>query len=477
MDMILHKARNAIIKARDAFIRKGRDTIHKRDEDTMGIAERPQRGEQTTNRVPKSEQGYGLDLTDSEGPRNISMEVNDRPAVFAPMNHQCKQSEAREKVQQNAEARRSAAMQQPQTLQQGVARSVAQGTGGAHADPTYGSGGARGGVADPLAGRGPVPVSQGGSTAGYVDSLQMSSYVEPPTRQGDISPDVGAVTQANTPSKQIIQGNSGPSELERMKDLKDKIEILNRTLKEERIKSQNLEYELKKEQSARQSAEQKLETEKESYYNQARSNLNEYHSKLRRQIEAVTASQREQIASLYKKFQDLDGQVIQDIRDAAAEVDRGAREQIAETKEWITNVAERELERIYGDFSKRLYKSLEILYQHKYDHFATFVQNYFQCVDRLKEMIEFQTGVPELKEVCAQLEGLESSLGGVCEELGARLRFVDSGEEYNPHLHDLLDGKPPLGVRARVKRCVAPGVERLMDDGRNVVILHPLVEV
>ena len=594
MDVNLPEIGSRIIKFVGGGINKCRDTILKRSEDTMGLAEHSQPGGQATDRIPENEKGYGLGSTDRRGPKDVSMKDDDNSIDCVSTNCQCKQSTVGEAAQQNERPRQNAAAPRPQASRRGGTGPDAPGAGGAQATPPRGSGGTCGGAtgsradehfpatpqvgsaagnvdppqvppcAEPPMGpggtscdpgaitqtdawgpdkesrqvavprRGPeawrsaalqpqasrrggtgpdAPGAGGaqatpprgsggtcggatgsradehfpatpqvGSAARQVDPPQVPPCAEPPIGPGGTSCDPGAITQTDVSSRQIPQENQGQlkSELDyenllkKNNNLKEK---LDKERKEHVNEIQNLNDNLKKERSARQAAEQKLKTVR-SNLETVRSNIEEYHCKLRKQTEDEVALQREQIESLYKDFHELDGDTIQKIRDAVASVDKDARVQINVAKDSITSTAkdhEKKLEEIYGEFSRKLYEAVEGLYQHKFDYLASFIQNYFQCVDRLEELTKFQTGIPNLKEICARLVSLESSLGGVCEELGVRLRFADSGEVYNPHLHDLLNGEP-LDVPARVKRCVAPGVDRLMNNGHSMPVLHPIVE-
>ena len=427
---------------------------------------------------------------------------------------------------QGPEAQQNAAAPQPQAPRREGTGPDAPGAGGAPAAPSHGSGvgGTCGGATGSRADEHFPATHQGGSAARQVDPPQAPPCAEPPMGPGGTSCDSGAITQTDASSRQIPQENQG--QLKSELSYECLLEEYNKKCEEYSIEIQNLKGKLEKEQSARQAAEQKLQgnldyealklnkdlyniceelrkqlkkertehsaesqklknelkklkTERGSLYNQAKSNLEGYHYELRRQTEAEIALQREQIEYRYKYFQELDRNTKKEIRKAVASVDEGVRGQIEAAKDSITRTAkdhEKKLEEIYGKFSRTLYEAAESLYQHKFDYLARFIQNYFQCVNRLEELTESQIGIPNLKEICARLVSLESSLGGVCEELGVRLRFADSGEVYNSHLHDLLEGEPP-DVPVRVKRCVAPGVDRLMDNGHSMPVLHPIVEV
>ena len=478
MDVNLPEIGSRIIKLVGGGINKCRDTILKRSEDTMGLAGHLQPGGQATDRIPENEKGYGLGPTDRRGPKDVSMKDDDNSIDRVSTNCQCKQSTVGETAQQNERPWQNAAAPQPQTPRRGGTGPDAPGAGGAPAAPPHGSGvgGTCGGATGSRADEHFPATHQGGSAARQVDPPQAPPCAEPPMGPGGTSWDSGAITQTDASSRQIPQENQGQlkSELSYECLLKKykKCEELRKQLEKERTEhsaeSQKLKNELKK-----------LKTERGSLYNQAKSNLEGYHYELRRQTEAEIALQREQIEYRYKDFQELDRNTKKEIRKAVASVDEGVRGQIEAAKDSITRTAkdhEKKLEEIYGKFSRTLYEAVESLYQHKFDYLARFIQNYFQCVNRLEELTRFQTDVPNLKEICARLVSLESSLGGVCEELGVRLRFADSGEVYNSHLHDLLEGEPP-DVPVRVKRCVAPGVDRLMDNGHSMPVLHPIVEV
>ena len=226
-------------------------------------------------------------------------------------------------------------------------------------------------------------------------------------------------------------------------------------------------------ESARQAAVRELKTGVGAYHDEANRRLEDRQRELLVQLASEEDSQRRQVADSVARIRELDESARTSVRASVTEAERISREIMAEA---VNN-----LEQTYDRLRTDLSDWQNDLFKHQLDGFAIFIQNYYLALGRLKGRMMGDEVSPELSETYKQLEACRTMLELACGDLGVGLVWAEPGEKYNQYTYDLYSddavGAQTGDAQLVVSRCVAPGVKQILSAGREKVIRRPMVEV